>query len=82
MLRLGGNRDAAQDSLRIALEYARRQHARSLALRAAISLARLEQGTPGAALAAAELASILDSFTEGHETMDLMAARTLLSEMG
>jgi adenylate cyclase len=82
LLRLGGNHAAAHDSLRRALEHARRQHARSLALRAAISLARLEQGTPGAALAASELASTLDSFTEGHDTMDLVAARTLLSEMG
>jgi adenylate cyclase len=82
LLRLAGNRAAAHDSLRLALEHARRQHARSLALRAAISLARLEQGTPGGALAASELTSTLDSFTEGHDTMDLVAARTLLSEMG
>ena len=60
---------------------ARRQNAKSWELRGAMSLARLrrQQGRPQEA--AALLAPILGWFTEGFDTADLQAARTLLAEL-
>jgi predicted ATPase len=61
-----------------ALAVARRQQARALELRAAMSLARLwaEQGKSQAAEAL--LAPVYAAFTEGFQTHDLQAARALL----
>jgi predicted ATPase len=63
-----------------ALEVAGRQQARSLELRAALSLARLwhQQGKTPAAREL--LAPIYGSFTEGFQTPDLQAARALLEQ--
>jgi predicted ATPase len=63
------------------IDVARRQNAKSWELRAAMSLARLrrQQGRPQEA--AALLAPILAWFTEGFDTADLQAARTLLDEI-
>jgi predicted ATPase len=80
LLRLAGNEAGAEESLRAALDYARGQQAKSLELRAATSLARLQAASGLAVDARAELASVYDWFTEGLETMDLVAARRLLSE--
>ena len=64
-----------------AIETARRQGARMLELRAAVSLARLQQrqGRPQAARQA--LAEVYDWFTEGFDTADLKAANNLLREL-
>jgi predicted ATPase len=64
--------------LQRALDVARRQEAKSLELRAAMSLARLwqQQGKRGAAREL--LAPIYDWFTEGFDTADLQDAKTLL----
>ena len=65
-----------------ALDVSRQQQARAFELRAATSLARMLQSsgrTPGAR---AVLEPVLNWFTEGHGTADLVAARTLLSEIG
>ncbi|MBN2149775.1 MAG: AAA family ATPase, partial [Anaerolineales bacterium] len=61
-----------------ALETARQQGARMLELRAAVSLARLqqEQGQPQAAQQT--LSEVYDWFTEGFDTFDLQEANTLL----
>ena len=59
---------------------ARQQQAKSLELRAAMSLSRLwqrQQRTEASAL----LAPIYDRFTEGFDTADLQEARTLLEEL-
>jgi predicted ATPase len=70
----------AEACLQQALAVARRQQARSLELRAAMSLARLwhQQGKTQAAREL--LAPVYGSFTEGFQTHDLQAARGLLEQ--
>jgi predicted ATPase len=68
----------AETWLRRALDVACRQEAKSLELRAAMSLARLwqQQGKP--AEARALLAPVYSWFTEGFDTADLQEAKALL----
>jgi predicted ATPase len=63
-----------------AIEIARRQRAKSLELRAVISLSRLWQQQGKAAAAHKMLADIYGWFTEGFETADLKEAKALLDE--
>jgi predicted ATPase/DNA-binding winged helix-turn-helix (wHTH) protein len=72
---------AAGDHFRQALDWARRQGALSLELRAATSLARLRRDLGRAAEAKALLQPIYDRFTEGFETADLKAAKALLDAL-
>jgi class 3 adenylate cyclase/predicted ATPase len=65
-----------------ALEIARRQQAKSLELRAAMSLSRLWQRQGKRAEARQLLAPIYDWFTEGFDTADLQEAKALLEELG
>ncbi len=76
-----GTLSEAEAAIAKAIAVARRQNAKSWELRAATSLARLrrQQGRPQEA--AALLAPILAWFTEGFDTADLQAARTLLAEL-
>jgi predicted ATPase len=60
----------------------RRQQARSLELRAALSLSRLWQQQGKHAEARELLAPIYSWFTEGFDTPDLQEARALLEELG
>jgi predicted ATPase len=64
-----------------ALTVARHQQARSLELRAAMSLGRLWQQQGKRAQAHALLAPIYHWFTEGFDTSDLQDARALLGEL-
>jgi predicted ATPase len=64
-----------------ALDIARRQQAKSLELRAAMSLARLWQGQDKRAEAHQLLAEIYGWFTEGFDTADLQEAKVLLAEL-
>jgi predicted ATPase len=64
-----------------ALAVARRQHARSWELRAAMSLSRLWQQQGKRDDAYALLAPIYGWFTEGFDTADLQEARRLLEEL-
>ena len=64
-----------------AIEIAQRQHARAWELRAATSLARLWLRQEKRAAAAALLAPVYGWFTEGFDTADLKAARTLLEKL-
>jgi predicted ATPase len=57
---------------------ARRQQAKSLELRAAMSLARFWQQQGKRAEAQALLAPVYGWFTEGFDTADLQEARSLL----
>jgi predicted ATPase len=75
-------RDAeAEACFRQALDIARRQQAKSLELRAAMSLARLWQHQGKRAPARELLAPIYGWFTEGFDTADLQEARALLTEL-
>jgi predicted ATPase/type II secretory pathway predicted ATPase ExeA len=65
-----------------AIEVARRQQAKSLELRAAMSLARLWQSQGKIAEARKGLEEISSWFTEGFDTKDLRDAAALLSELG
>jgi predicted ATPase len=67
--------------LQRALDVARRQEAKSLELRAAMSLSRLWQQQGKQAEARALLGPIYDWFTEGFDTADLQEARALLQEL-
>ncbi len=84
LLRREGPAGAGADAeacFRRALDLARRQQARSLELRAALSLGRLyrHQGRP--AEARPLLAGCYDWFTEGLETPDLREAKALLDQL-
>jgi len=65
-----------------ALAVARRQAAKSLELRAAMSLARLWQQQGKRTEAHALLTPIYDWFTEGFDTVDLQEAKALLEALG
>ena len=64
-----------------ALDIARRQQAKSLELRAAMSLARLWQQQGKRAEAHALLAPVYGWFTEGFDTADLKDAKALLDKL-
>ncbi len=77
----GANAAQAEVHFDKALSISRRQQAKSLELRAAMSLARLwqSQGKPGGAQHLLQAA--YDGFTEGFDTPDLQDARTLLDSL-
>jgi predicted ATPase len=72
----------AEACLQQALTVARHQQARSLELRAAMSLARLWQQQGKHVEARELLAPIYGWFTEGFETADLQEAKALLEALG
>ncbi|MGH9842543.1 MAG: protein kinase domain-containing protein [Blastocatellia bacterium] len=71
----------AEQCFHQAIETARRQSAKSLELRAVISLARLWQQQGKRAEARQMLAEIYGWFTEGFDTADLKEAKVLLDEL-
>jgi class 3 adenylate cyclase/predicted ATPase len=79
-----GNREQqdAETCFQRALDVARQQQAKSLELRAAISLSRLWQRQGKRQEAYDLLAPIYGWFTEGFDTADLQEAKTLLEELG
>jgi predicted ATPase len=66
----------------MAIAIAQRQQAKSLELRAAMSLAHLWQQQGKRDEARELLAPVYDWFTEGFDTADLQEARALLDELG
>jgi ATP/maltotriose-dependent transcriptional regulator MalT len=76
-----GTASEAETAIEQGIAVARRQNAKSWELRGAMRLARLrrQQGRPQEAVAL--LAPIYAWFTEGFDTGDLQAARTLLDEL-
>jgi predicted ATPase len=72
----------AETWLQRALNVARRQEARGLELRAALSLARLWQQQGRRDAARQLLGAVYGWFTEGFDTTDLQEARRLLEELG
>jgi TOMM system kinase/cyclase fusion protein len=75
------NQAEVEGCLHQALAVARRQQAKSLELRAAVSLSRLWQQQGKRAEARELLASIYGWFTEGFDTADLQEARVLLEAL-
>jgi len=71
----------ARASLESAVEVARKQGAKSLELRATMSLARLLDTQGDRSEARAMLAEIYNWFTEGFDTADLKEAKVLLEEL-
>jgi predicted ATPase len=72
----------AEACFRHALEVARQQQAKSLELRAAMSMSRLWQRQGRCAAAYHLLADIYGWFTEGFDTVDLQEAKALLEQTG
>ena len=72
-----GTASEAEAAIQQAIDVAQRQNAKSWELRGATSLARLRRQQGRREEAAALLAPILGWFTEGFDTADLKAARTL-----
>jgi TOMM system kinase/cyclase fusion protein len=82
LLKIEGRTPAeAEQEFERALGIARRQEAKSLELRAAMSLARLQRTQGRGREARERLASIYEKFTEGFTTPDLKAAKMLLDEL-
>ena len=82
LLRQPGTPQAeAEACFQRALDVARRQEAKSLELRAAMSLARLWQQQGKRAEAHELLAPVYSWFTEGFDTADLQEAKALLEEL-
>jgi predicted ATPase len=77
----GTPQEEAEAWLQRALGVACRQEAKSLELRAAMSLARLWQEQGKRAEARELLAPIYDWFTEGFDTADLKEAKALLDTL-
>ncbi len=75
------NQAVSADCFHLALDIARSQQAKSLQLRAAISLSRLwqQQGKPKEA--GDLLAPVYNGFTEGFDTADLQEAKILLDKL-
>jgi serine/threonine protein kinase/tetratricopeptide (TPR) repeat protein len=78
LLMSGNNLEPAERCFRKALESARRQNAKSLELRAALSLSRAVAAQGRTVKARQVLAEIYSWFSEGFETLDLRSARTAL----
>jgi predicted ATPase len=76
-----GSADTAEASLQHALTVARRQNSRLWELRAAMSLGRLWATQNRRAEARELIAPVYSWFTEGLETPDLKAAKSLLDEL-
>jgi predicted ATPase len=72
---------SAEESFRKAIEIARQQQAKSLELRAAMSLSRLWRNQGRKDEARQVLAEIYSWFTEGFDTADLRDAKALLEEL-
>jgi len=75
------NEAVAEQQIHTAIKIARRQSAKSLELRASVSLARLWQQRGKRAEAYQMLSEIYDWFAEGFDTVDLKEARILLEAL-
>jgi predicted ATPase len=81
LLLAAGSDDAAEVSFLRAIEVAREQEARSLELRAVVSLVRCSRRRGQTIETRQQLAELYGWFSEGFETTDLQAARRLLAEL-
>jgi predicted ATPase len=81
LIQQGQKGGEAGECFRKALDTARRQQAKSLELRVAMSLSRLWQQQDKKREAQQLLADIYGWFTEGFDTADLKDAKVLLDEL-
>jgi len=81
LMQQGQNVGEAEECFRKAFDTARRQQAKSLELRAAMSLSRLWQQQGKQEEAHQLLSEIYGWFTEGFDTADLKEAKALLEEL-
>ncbi|MEO8333504.1 MAG: adenylate/guanylate cyclase domain-containing protein [bacterium] len=72
---------SAQSNVRLALEMSRMQEAKSLELRALMTLADVQRELGDGAQVRQALADVLASFTEGFDTPDLVDARAMLEQV-
>ncbi len=77
----GANREAAEGEFRSAIAVARRQRARSFVLRAALSLAKLDQSLNRPASARAVLARALEGFSPTRRMPEILEAEQLLASL-
>jgi class 3 adenylate cyclase/tetratricopeptide (TPR) repeat protein len=82
ILSLKGDLEGAELNFLASLDWARRQQAKMWELRTSTSLARLWQSQGKRQDAYELLAPVYDWFTEGFDTKDLQAAKSLLGELG
>lgn len=82
LLMQGADESEVGQSFQQAIEVARAQQAKSLELRATVSLSRLWQSQEKQGEARQMLAEIYGWFTEGFDTLDLQEAKALLEELG
>jgi len=82
LLHRGDDSEEAEEEFGRAIAIAREQRAKSLELRAAVSLGRLWQARRQPERSRALLAHVLAGFTEGFDSPDLVAARALLESTG
>jgi predicted ATPase len=71
----------AEMCFRQSIRIAQQQKAKSIELRAVVSMGRLLQNQSKREEARAFVAQIYDKFTEGFDTSDLRAAKALLAEL-
>ena len=81
VLKLKQDSSEAENCFLQAIEAAQRQQAKSIELRAVMSLCRFWQQEGETERARAMLANIYNWFTEGFDTADLKDAKALLSEL-
>ena len=81
ILDLQGKSDQAEEYLHAAVDFARKQQAKSWELRSSITLAELLARRGQRDAARKLLAPIYNWFTEGFETKDLKEAKALLGEL-
>jgi len=74
------NLEQARNCFQQAIGLAKQQHAKSLELRATMSLCRAQHEHQGQQLTAQMLGPLYKSFNEGRDTADLRAAATLLAQ--
>jgi hypothetical protein len=81
LLQNATNGAAAEENFRQALDWARRQGALSWELRTAMSLGRLQRKQGRTSEALSQVTSVYERFSEGFDTANLRAAKSLIDDL-